>query len=92
MGFRYSNGVLINSASNGTKAWVTNLTGVYLDGGVGSVNSPCFDFTNVANPAITLDIWYDIESQWDGAIMQTSIDNGTTWSLVGAKNDPIKLV
>jgi hypothetical protein len=82
-------GVIINSASNGTKAWVTNLTGDYLDGGIGSVNSPCFDFTNVTNPAITLDIWYDIESQWDGAIMQTSIDNGTTWSLVGAKNDPI---
>jgi hypothetical protein len=82
-------GVVINSASNGTQAWVTNLTGDYSDAGVGSVNSPCFDFTNVANPTISLDIWYDIESQWDGAIMQTSTDNGATWNLVGAKNDPI---
>lgn len=79
---------IINSASNGTQAWVTNLTGDYNDGEVGFVNSPCFDFTNVANPYIELDIWYDIETSWDGAVLQSSIDGGNSWQHVGALNDP----
>lgn len=79
---------IINSASNGTQAWVTDLDANYGDGEVGFVNSPCFDFSSLTNPYINLDIWYDIETSWDGAVLQSSIDNGASWQLVGALNDP----
>ncbi len=81
--------ILINSASNGTQAWVTNPAGNYSDNEFGWVLSPCLDFTNVMNPYISLDIWYDIESQWDGAIMQASSDGGLTWSTVGMQGNPV---
>jgi hypothetical protein len=82
-------GTLINSASDGTQAWVTNLAGDYGNAESGAVNSPCFDFTGINNPYIRLDIWYDIESLWDGALLQASTDGGQTWTTVGQQNDPV---
>jgi len=80
-------GAIIDTASDGTQAWVTNLTGNYADNSLGYVNSPCLDFTGVANPWINLDIWYDIETSWDGALLQSSVDGGATWQTVGALGD-----
>lgn len=82
-------GSLIDTASNGTQAWVTNLTGNYGASEFAYVNSPCFDFTSVANPYLELDIFYDIEFQWDGALIQASSDQGVTWSTVGAQGDTV---
>jgi hypothetical protein len=82
-------GTLIDTASDGTQAWVTNLSGDYGAGESGYILSPCLDFTSVPNPYITLDIIYDLESSYDGAVMQTSIDGGATWQNVGAFNDPV---
>jgi hypothetical protein len=82
-------GVIIDTASNGTQAWVTNLTGQYGASEFGFVNSPCFDFTSIPNPYLELDIFYDIEFQWDGALIQASSDQGVTWSTVGAKGDTV---
>ena len=82
-------GTLIDTASDGTQAWVTNLSGDYNAGESGYIISPCFDFTNVVNPYIALDLNYEIEGGWDGAVMQTTTDGGTTWSTVGAFNDPV---
>ena len=79
---------IIDTASDGTQAWVTNLAGNYGDNEVGFITSPCLDFTNVVSPYIALDIFYDIETSWDGATMQSSVDAGLTWQLVGALGDP----
>ncbi|MDA9312321.1 fibronectin type III domain-containing protein, partial [Vicingaceae bacterium] len=80
-------GFIIDTASNGTQAWVTDLDAAYGDGLNAFLTSPCFDFSNVANPAINLDIWYDIESRWDGAFMQATTDGGATWTTIGAEDD-----
>lgn len=80
-------GAIIDTASDGTQAWVTNLTGNYADNSLGFVNSPCFDFSTISNPWINLDIWYDIETSWDGALLQTSTDGGMSWQTVGALGD-----
>lgn len=81
-------GAIINSAASGTNAWVTNLSGNYNSSESSWVTSPVFDFSSLAAPSIELSIWYDIEFSWDGAVLQSSIDGGTTWVNVGANGDP----
>ncbi|MBL4709548.1 MAG: T9SS type A sorting domain-containing protein [Flavobacteriales bacterium] len=81
-------GVFIDTASDGTQAWMTDLDANYPDGALGYVISPCFDFSSVDYPYITMDIWYDIESQWDGSLLESSIDGGLTWTVIGDENDP----
>ena len=78
---------IINSADSGTNAWVTNLTGNYNSGESSSVESPIFDFSTLTAPAIELSVWWNSEFSWDGAVLQTSIDGGTTWQNVGAFGD-----
>ena len=82
-------GFVIDTAANGTQAWVTDLDAAYGDGLNAFLTSPCFDFSTVANPAINLDIWYDIESQWDGAFLQATTDGGATWNTIGNEGDII---
>ena len=82
-------GFVIDSAASGTQAWVTDLALPYGDGLDAYLVSPCFDFTGVANPSINLDIWYDIESRWDGAFMQATTDGGATWNTIGNTGDAI---
>jgi gliding motility-associated-like protein len=53
------------------------------------VQSPCFDFTNVANPYIQFLVFWDTHPTQDGATLQYSTNNGTTWTNVGSHNDPI---
>lgn len=81
-------GAIINSAASGTNAWVTNLSGNYNINEDSWVTSPVFDFSSLTAPSIELSIWYDIEFSWDGAVLQSSIDGGTTWVNVGANGDP----
>lgn len=82
-------GTIIDTASDGTQAWVTNLTGNYNVNESGWVSSPCFDFSSMIEPVIELDIWYDAETSWDGAVMQASIDGGSTWFKIGADGDTV---
>ena len=76
-------GAIIDTASDGTQAWVTNLTGLYNVNEAGWVNSPCFDLTGIFKPMIELDIWYDAEFSWDGAVLQATTDGGLSWIKIG---------
>jgi hypothetical protein len=79
---------VINSAASGTKAWVTGLTGSYSASENSAVVSPCFNFTSVIEPIIEMKVWWSSEASWDGAVLQSSIDGGTTWQKVGAFGEP----
>ena len=79
---------IINSASSGTKAWVTNLAGKHATNEQSFVESPCFNTTSLTAPVIEMRVWWDIEFSWDGAVLQSSVDNGVTWQNVGAFGDP----
>ena len=80
---------IINSASEGTQAWVTDLDDNYDDNQTSYVVSPSFNFSALdQDPVITLDIFYDIETGWDGAVLQSSIDDGNTWVTIGEFGDP----
>ncbi len=81
---------IINSAHSGSNAWVTNLTGQYNQNETSWVqNAHCFDFSAVANPAISVTVWYQTSAGDDGGRIESSIDGGATWQLVGALNDPV---
>jgi hypothetical protein len=75
----------IPNAASGQNAWVTNLTGPYNDDEVSYLESPCFDFTSLTvDPVITFSIARDIESSYDGAWLEVSVDGGNSWDKVGS--------
>ncbi len=82
------NNTIIDTASSGTKAWVTSLDTNYNFSEASYVTSPCFDFTSLLDPVVSLDVFWNSEFSWDGAVLQSSIDGGTTWQKVGTFNDP----
>ncbi|RMA56802.1 HYR domain-containing protein [Ulvibacter antarcticus] len=80
---------IINSASEGTNAWVTGLATNYNTSADSYVTSPVFDFSALgADPTIKMDVWWNSEFSWDGANLQASTDGGTTWTRVGSFGDP----
>ncbi len=81
---------LINSAGGGTKSWcVGGLTGTFYNlSELAWIESPCFDFTALDHPWISFKIFWECERQYDGMTFQYSLDGGTTYSNVGAYNDP----
>lgn len=79
----------INTAASGTKCWVNGgLTSNYASNENSFVIGPCFDFSSLQNPVISLKINYITENNWDGVVLQSSINNGTTWQRVGNLGDP----
>jgi PKD repeat protein len=53
------------------------------------VSSPCFNFENVEQPYIQLDIWRFFEQNRDGAVLQWTENNGQTWTNIGSIDDGI---
>ncbi len=76
----------IQGAASGINSWVTNATGFYNSDENSFVQSPCLDFSTIFNPRICFSIWWNAEFSWDGAALQSSIDGGLTWQLVGTFN------
>lgn len=76
---------VINSAGSGVNSWVTGglSTGNYSNNEKSAVVSPCFDFSSLVQPQIKLKIWWQSEFSADGTVLQSSIDNGLTWQVVG---------
>ncbi|MEZ4438470.1 MAG: MYXO-CTERM sorting domain-containing protein [Polyangiaceae bacterium] len=80
----------VQGAASGTNAWITNLDGNYLNSSDGVISPTyCFDLSGLTNPAVSLAVNYATEFSWDGAVLQASPDNGITWNVVGALNDPL---
>lgn len=79
----------ITTAGGGTKCWVTGgLNGSFYNNGERSyVVSPCFDFSAISNPVISMKIYWECEAVYDGTTFQSSIDNGVTWVNVGTDNE-----
>jgi gliding motility-associated-like protein len=80
---------LINSAGSGTKCWITGGTSAsfYNFSERSYVESPCFNFSILTNPFISLKIFWDTEYTYDGANLQYSTNGGANWINVGAYGD-----
>ncbi len=81
----------ISSAGQGLKCWIVGGLSIssYNNAERSYVQSPCFDFTNLAHPYIQFLIFWESEHKYDGGNLQYSINSGTTWINVGAYNDPV---
>jgi len=78
---------VITTAASGQKCWIVGgLSGASYGSGMYYLQSPCFDFTNLVNPEISFHLIWETESNFDGANMQYSIDEGFTWVTVGTTN------
>jgi len=82
---------VISAAGGGAKCWVigglTNSS--YTNGEASWLQSPCFDFTNLANPYIEFKVVWEMEQRFDGAGFEYSTDNGNTWVAAGSANDAV---
>jgi len=81
-------GAEIIGAASDSNSWMTGLSTNYNNNEDSWVISPCFDFSGLAAPRITFDIWWASEFSWDGAVLQSTVDGGDTWQNVGALGDP----
>lgn len=82
---------LVNSAGGGVNSWcVGGLTGTFYNfGQLSYLEGPCFDLSAVQFPWISFKIFWEVERQYDGLVLQASLNGGTTWSNVGAFGDPV---
>ncbi len=66
------------------KVWSTSASSQsnYFSDEKSYLNSPCFDFTQLDKPMISLKIWMETNIN-AGAILQASEDGGITWKQVG---------
>lgn len=80
-------GSIINKASSGNVAWVTSLAGNHYNNENSWVEGPCFDFSEVKRPMVSLDVFIATEQERDGGVLQYSSDNGLHWLRVGAFDD-----
>lgn len=82
----------ISAAASGTKAWVTNLDGVYNSNERSYLYSPCFDISTLENPKLSCKLALDIENcgmvLCDAGYMEYTVD-GETWQTLGDYNKGI---
>jgi hypothetical protein len=64
-------------------AWVTTADSLYMPGQSAWVYSPCFDFTNSKRPMIAFDLWRDVLSGIDGAMLEYYDNVNDSWERVG---------
>jgi len=77
---------VIANAASGTKCWIVGgLTGNSYNNGENSwLQSPCYNFSTLANPQISFKVFWETEKKYDGASFQYSIDGGTSWVPLGS--------
>jgi gliding motility-associated-like protein len=82
---------LVNSAGGGVNSWcVGGLTGSFYNfGQLSYIEGPCFDLSGLQFPWISFKIFWEVERQYDGMVLQASLNGGTTWTNVGAFGDPV---
>ena len=82
---------VISSAGAGTRSWITGtLTqSFYANNQNSTLTSPCFDFTGLTAPYIRFLLFWETERKYDGASLQYSIDNGSTWTTLGSNADAV---
>ena len=75
---------VIHKAANGSKAWVTNLTGNYNDNEYSFLYSPCFDLTSLTKPVLSFSHIFQTEDDCncDFHWVEYSLDD-SAWTLLG---------
>lgn len=72
----------ISKAHGGKNAWVTDLDGDHKNQIDIALNSPCFDLSKVNNPSISVWLRLKTEANFDGLVLERSLNSGVTWTRV----------
>jgi gliding motility-associated-like protein len=80
---------VITAAGGGTRCWIIGglTASSYTNAEASWLQSPCFDLTSLQYPYITFKVFWEMEQRFDGASLQYSTDNGTSWSDLGSFNE-----
>lgn len=70
--------------TSGDPAYLTSLSGNYLDSSTSYLISQCYNLATLSNPQISFKMAYDLELNWDIAYVQYSTNFGNTWNVLGA--------
>jgi hypothetical protein len=81
---------IINKAANGTRAWVTSLTGNYQNNELSYLYSPCFDLSGLTQPVLSFSHIFKIEdgTPADYNWVEYSDNGGVTWNRLGTNPSP----
>ncbi len=76
---------IINSAASGSRCWITGgLNAAAYNSAENSwIQSPCFNFSALLYPQISFKVFWETEKGFDGAKLQYSTDEGSSWQAVG---------
>jgi len=78
---------IITAAGQGQKCWIVGgLSGANYSSGNSYLTSPCFDFSTLVNPEISLKVIWETEFNYDGVHLEYSTDQGNTWLVLGSQN------
>jgi hypothetical protein len=80
----------IKTASSGQNAWYTAFSHSGLNQESSSIVSPCFDFTTVERPEISLELFKIFTRDIDGAVLQYRLGDNDEWQTIGAIDDGIE--
>lgn len=78
-----------NGAFSGLKCWDINLYTGYGPSAFAVLESPPFDFSQSLAPYISFALKNVTENAWDGVRLDYTLNNGTTWLVLGTVNDPL---
>jgi hypothetical protein len=78
----------IRAANSDTTAWVTGNTGFgfYNDYESSFVLSPCFNTSGLSNAQVRFAVWWESESDYDGANIEYTLNDGQSWNLLNNAN------
>lgn len=80
--FGLPGGTKINTAYSGNNAYYISQNGTRKNQQL-VVTSPCFNFTGINRPYVSLSTFSDAAEGQEGAVLQYSVDEGSTWENVG---------
>ena len=82
--------IIISKAANGSKAWVTNLSGRYNTNEYSYLYSPCFNLSGLTQPVLSFSHIYELEDgvPADYTWIEYSVNGGVTWTRLGVYNSP----
>jgi hypothetical protein len=79
-------GPTLNNVTSGTQAYATNLSGDYPTDVEAYLVTNCYDFTQIIDPVLKFQMAYILETNWDWANVQYSLNGGQTWQNLGTVN------
>jgi gliding motility-associated-like protein len=87
--FGMPNKQIISNAASGINCWTTGgLSGNGYNNAENSwLQSPCYNFSSLTNPQISMKLFWETEKKYDGASFQYSLDGAITWQTLGSSAD-----